>query len=778
MARVRGPGTEQIYAAAQRLVDEGLRKDGSCFSPERAIWTQEAFDGLFAKFVEQPDVTPGVSFEDKLKQQLDGASQAAIQLMAELLFFHLLIGEIVGGKRKRELIEHVLRWTDEPASIPDELATALDHGLVNPGTWYNTRRDTLLSWLIDFGCHWKQLPESERAQLLADPWALKDFALGLEGRSAYIQRAALLHLAFPETFEPIVSREHKRLIVNVFGEHVAEPTEDPDRALLRIRTALTEAHGEGFHFYDQALAARWRPGRGRWDAFVHWARRFYEGEGFDEGERDYKLKAVAALEPAREALLGDSGEWVTALRRGFTNKDNNLTPWQAHDRFLRWVAANPEAGEVALQAIWAPGEVDPSERVRAFLSHVPSTEVSGPGARLAIASFLLMSLEPTQFPVFRPEPFRRAYELTDSTQPPIESDEADRYTHALHFLDTLIDEAASRDLALRDRLDAQALVWAVTKQPPPEQWSEADRRAFRAFRGETAATDQPLDELGDELLVDPDYLQRVVRLLEAKRQVIFYGPPGTGKTYVAQKLAEHLAGAEGAIDLVQFHPSYAYEDFIEGFRPDPNGQGFVLRAGPLKRLAEQARDNPEATHVLVIDEINRGNVAKVFGELYFLLEYRSRDLTLQYSDAPFRMPSNLWVIGTMNTADRSIALVDAALRRRFYFVPFFPDQPPIAGLLTRWLDRHKPELAWVADVVDRANQRLGDREGAIGPSYFLREDLDEEWVELIWTHAVIPYLAEQLYGTEERLADFALDRLRRTATPTETAPTDATPDTD
>jgi len=132
---------------------------------------------------------------------------------------------------------------------------------------------------------------------------------------------------------------------------------------------------------------------------------------------------------------------------------------------------------------------------------------------------------------------------------------------------------------------------------------------------------------------------------------------------------------------VQFHPSYSYEDFVQGYRPNDEGSGFVLRDGPLLRAAKRALESPSATHVLIIDEINRGNLAKVFGELYYLLEYRKSEITLLYADKPFRLPENLWIIGTMNTADRSIAIVDGALRRRFYFVPFFPDEPPID---TRW----------------------------------------------------------------------------------------------
>ena len=128
----------------------------------------------------------------------------------------------------------------------------------------------------------------------------------------------------------------------------------------------------------------------------------------------------------------------------------------------------------------------------------------------------------------------------------------------------------------------------------------------------------------------------------------------------------------------------------------------------------------------------------------------------------------------MNTADRSIALLDSALRRRFYFFPFFPDEEPIASLLRRWLEGNKPEHSWLADVVDRVNELLGDRHGAIGPSYFLRDDLDDDWIVTIWKHAILPYLAEQFFGEEDRLKDFQLDVVRKLVNQEAQQITDAT----
>ena len=281
-----------------------------------------------------------------------------------------------------------------------------------------------------------------------------------------------------------------------------------------------------------------------------------------------------------------------------------------------------------------------------------------------------------------------------------------------------------------------------------------------------------LSSLAETLLIKESFLNEIATLLADKPQVIFQGPPGTGKTYVARALARHLAGNEGRVTFVQFHPSYAYEDFVQGFRPVQlnDGQaGFELRDGPLLKAAERAEDEQDADHFLIIDEINRANLGKVLGELYFLLEYRKEKIRLQYSEEEFSLPENLYIIGTMNTADRSIALVDLALRRRFSFVEFDTGKEPVRGLLRRWLKANDlGHMTWVADVVDRANERLDDRHAAIGPSYFMNPDVEltEERARRIWQHDVLPYIEERLYGEHERLGDFDIDKLRSGGTGT------------
>ncbi len=300
------------------------------------------------------------------------------------------------------------------------------------------------------------------------------------------------------------------------------------------------------------------------------------------------------------------------------------------------------------------------------------------------------------------------------------------------------------------------LGWLLDQEPPP------------------APGPTNLAELADELLVNVEFLEDIVELLEDKGQVILYGPPGTGKTYLARALAKVLAPEESCRALVQFHPSTSYEDFFEGYRPagtgDDGGIRFKLTPGPLARMAEQASEERDQRHVMVIDEINRGNLPRVLGELLFLLEYRDESVqTLYRPDEPFSLPKNLWFIGTMNTADRSIALVDAALRRRFHFVPFFPDDGPMAGLLDRWLD-HKGEPAWVGRLVNEVNRELKDAIGGshllLGPSHFMKEygsslDAQRERLRRIWEYNIEPFIEDQFFGDPEQIKRFRFDAVMR-----------------
>jgi len=366
------------------------------------------------------------------------------------------------------------------------------------------------------------------------------------------------------------------------------------------------------------------------------------------------------------------------------------------------------------------------------------------------------------------------------------------FTFLVDILDELIRRLGERGVRLRDRLDAQGLAWWITNGDPPDEWSEAEKAAFLAYRGSDPPPPPPLPladnvipaattGLAERLLLPQPWLQEIVDLLNEKRQVIFYGPPGTGKTYVAQAFGEHVSSASGAYELVQFHPAYSYEDFFEGFRPAATtagvGVAFELRHGPLRRIAARAVADPEHPYLLIVDEINRGNVAKIFGELFFLLEYRDRAIPLQYSpDEPFALPSNLYIVGTMNTADRSIALVDTALRRRFYFVPFMPTKAPLNDVLRKWLERERLDTE-PAVLLERLNAAIGADEFAIGPSYFMgARGANGVDLERVWRFSIKPLLEEHYYGTGRSVDDFGFDALRTRAQPVELPPAEPAAD--
>lgn len=275
-----------------------------------------------------------------------------------------------------------------------------------------------------------------------------------------------------------------------------------------------------------------------------------------------------------------------------------------------------------------------------------------------------------------------------------------------------------------------------------------------------------LEDAHKETYLDLELLQEWLELLTDRRQVIFYGPPGTGKTYVAQRLAKVLAQQDQRIRLVQFHPSYTYEEFIEGLRPEvisqaggPSQLNVTVKSGIFVNLCQEAAklENRNRPYVLIIDEINRANTAKVFGELLYTLEYRGSSIELPYSRKRFSVPENVYVIGTMNTTDRSLAQIDLALRRRFQFIPFSAKETD--QVLPRFLAQHAPSMKGVAQLLKDVNAAIGTSELALGHSYFMKTDLTPSSLEKIWKYQIIPYLEEMFIMEPERVNDYRLEHL-------------------
>jgi len=262
----------------------------------------------------------------------------------------------------------------------------------------------------------------------------------------------------------------------------------------------------------------------------------------------------------------------------------------------------------------------------------------------------------------------------------------------------------------------------------------------------------------DGVFVSRETWDQILLVWRSRQNIVLQGPPGVGKSFVADRLAHALADSQGAstIARAQFHPSTSYEDFVQGYRPDEKGS-FVLRDGPFVRFCSTARDRPEARHVFVIDELNRGNLARIFGELMMLIEADKRgskwEMPLAYAlegAKPFYVPKNVYIIGLMNTADRSLAMIDYALRRRFAFfnlVPAFSTDAFEKTLLG--LRVTEPMVARIRNKMEVLNKEITQTLGAgyaVGHSYFTEGpaegENEEDWFNRVIAYEVAPLLEE------------------------------------
>ena len=244
--------------------------------------------------------------------------------------------------------------------------------------------------------------------------------------------------------------------------------------------------------------------------------------------------------------------------------------------------------------------------------------------------------------------------------------------------------------------------------------------------------------------------------IERKGQAVLYGPPGTGKTYMAEALAKGLiGGGDGFSEVVQFHPAYAYEDFMQGIHPRTSREGgleFVMVPGRFLDFCREAQGRSD-TCVLIVDEINRANLSRVFGELMYLLEYRDAAVPLA-GGGMFRIPENVRIIGTMNTADRSIALVDHALRRRFAFLALRPRDE----VLRRFHEGTGQSVDALIEKLAELNKAIDDENYHVGITFFMNPDLDTH-LEAIWRMEIEPYLEEYFFDDSTTVDRFRWEKV-------------------
>lgn len=332
----------------------------------------------------------------------------------------------------------------------------------------------------------------------------------------------------------------------------------------------------------------------------------------------------------------------------------------------------------------------------------------------------------------------------------------------IHDFEQLPPDWPLKNLLLASNPAPEALPGALSNQTSP-------LLLFRRGRPSITVVDPPPEDpptardlawlLRETLWPEADMRELVASLL-TKGQVILAGPPGTGKTWVAERVAEYVTqGVAGAYRILQFHPSYGYEEFIEGLRPDAGAAGLTFSRvdGAVLRMSNEIDAASDQKHVLILDEMNRANLPRVFGELMYLLEYRERAIDLLYS-TDYSLPDDLLFIGSMNTADRSIRSLDIALRRRFDVFECLPS----ADILSRYYTdpKNKNSVPGLIEGFVELNGRLEkllDRHHTIGHSFFMRRQMTPDALRQTWRRQLGPLLEEYFFDQPDVAASLKFE---------------------
>lgn len=709
MARLKS--AKAILDAAEKWKQRCLLNGGSLFT-EEWLWTRGCFEQLHTCFVEQ--LYEGTDpFEEKLRRQLGPAPPEAKRLWAEMSWVYYLIVTNVKRVTKLDRIRTVWGWsgktlhTDHPT-----LGDVLDKGILNPGRGYLTHSWREYRFIIIMMLDWYSRSLQDRKSLLSEPWRFAEWIDSLKDGQKRQFRNVALFLLFPDSFENCISKTKESIIQNYSDRFDEVPDVrtmslvERDRALLTLRKQLeAEQPGKEIDFFQSPFKDLWKPSGAP-----------SSEEGAETWYRErFREKNVWAIAPGSGGRL-----WSEFQERGIVAIGwDDLEDFQEYDSRESIHAALIEngAGPNPLMhslAVWQFGHE--MKRGDILIAKKGRNVILGWGTVTGEYAYdphrpEYRSIRNAEWqPCYRP--INLPFSITTKTLT-LFSD----YKQGVREIFRLIDENEN-------------------DSSPPDPYD--------------------ITKALDGLFITDKQFQRILDSIALRKNLILQGPPGVGKTFIAKRIAWCLIRRKDLdpVELVQFHQSYAYEDFVQGWRPTETG-GFTLRNGVFFEFCKRAEQQPDTPFIFIIDEINRGNLSRIFGELLMLIEADKRGpehailLTYSKSGKRFSVPENVHILGMMNTADRSLAIVDYALRRRFVFETLRP------GFGTQKFRDYLLEAEVDIEIVDRIDQNLlalneeisDDKDLGvgfqIGHSYFVPdESADDQWYRNVIDTQIEPLLRE------------------------------------
>ena len=400
-----------IYPAAELFVARSLRGGSSFVTGVPNVWTQAPADDFYERFVVNEKVGAAAEggFAERLVAQLEGASTETVLLAADLACLSALPVSDMAYETKLKRLQTVLAAIQPSPGIDPVVLEAFETGIASYGAGH-TVVWKYMQYLADFARAWVLLGTEERDRYLEDPWEWKAFVVGRPGGTAG-QAAAMLHLVYPEVFEPIVSADARAAIVKSFARVPGvEDEADVDRKLLLIRAALEPVLGTTFHFWSPAVQPVWKGTASDpvW-TFARFAAAFRNLDTFEGQEVDYKLTLATRLQEARRALLDGDASWLALLKQAFASP-NNITSWRQRDTFLKWCESEPQESRDVLESTWEASSPETAELTR-FLEAVPDSAIDSPGGRANIISYLFGAWDPQEWINYKPSASDRALAL-------------------------------------------------------------------------------------------------------------------------------------------------------------------------------------------------------------------------------------------------------------------------------------------------------------------------------------------------------------------------------